>query len=129
MSRHRQSQHWEIKGHDEVAEELEKALAWFGTQSAAAEGEFTASLRHLKTFGQHPEELKHWGAYRCFPTVVWPDAVLYTLFRDIEEVLIVILHVTLIVVRHLPGQLNDPPPDLPRAAWNLANLRFETRQW
>jgi hypothetical protein len=128
MSRYRLSRHWDIQGHDEVAEELGKALAAFGVQKAAAEGEFTASLRHLKTFGRHPEELPRWGPYRCFPTVVWPDAVLYAVFRDTARI-IVVLHVTRIVVPRFPGQLVGARPELPPAAWKLAELRFEAHQW
>lgn len=69
MSRYRLSRHWDIQGHDEVAEELGKALAAFGVQKAAAEGEFTASLRHLKTFGRHPEELP--GVVRTDVSRLW----------------------------------------------------------
>lgn len=118
---------WEIRGHDEVGEELAKALAAFGAQKAA-EGEFTASLQHLKTHGDHPEELPRRGAYRCFPTVVWPDAVMYTIFRDSRAV-IVLLHVTRIVVAQFPGQLVGPRPALPLAAWKLAEVRFESQNW
>jgi hypothetical protein len=128
MTRYRQSENWEIRGHDEVAEELDKALAAFGVQQGAAAGEFTASLRHLKTFGAHPEELPRRGPYRCFPTVVWPDAVLYAIFR-VAGPTIVVLHVTRIVVPRFPGQLVGARPKLPPEAWDLAGLRFGAHHW
>lgn len=127
LPRYRNSPQWDIRGHDEVGEELAKALAAFGAQKAA-EGEFAASLQHLKTHGDHPEELPRRGAYRCFPTVVWPDAVMYTVFRDTKAI-IVLLHVTRIVVPLFPGQLVGARPALPLAAWKLAELRFESQHW
>lgn len=129
MIRRRKNQRWTLRAHNEILEELEKSIAAFGVLKDNAKIEMAASLDHLVNQGKHPEELSARGPYRCFPIVVWPDAVLYLVFREVNESIFVILHVTRVSAPKYPGQLIGPRPDLPEAGWGLAGTRFEAGGW
>ena len=125
----RKNQRWELRGHNEILEELDKSIAAFGVLKAHAKIEMTAAFDHLVNNGKHPEEVLPRGPYRCFPIVVWPDAVLYTVFREVNVSIFVILHVTRVLAPRFPGQLIGPRPDLPEAGWGLADTRFKAGGW